>query len=465
MVSIIILTYNKYGLFLNTLEKIKKNTKIDYEIIVVDNSDKDNPVREFIGTLQQQDGFQVILNDENVGFARGVNQGIKIAKGEHICFLNDDTEVSEEWLTKMLKHFDKKDRKGKNRKIGAVAPMSDVVMGWQKRSAYKDFDDEHEVPYLIGLCLLIPRKVLDKVGLLDEKFFFGYEDIDWSIRATDKGYTLIIAQDVFVRHFGGVSVNKEAYEKFEPIGKKVMIEKWGIERVSQTLRYRPLVSIALPYQQISYIRFEHNLRGLKRPFSHEFIETYRTPTAVARNLLASVSIRMGTKYHFFVDTDMELPPDALVRLMSHKKDICSGFAYKRQTPYTPTTMKWNKKKLIFEWRDWANKGLRRIDGIGMFCCLIRTKVFEQFGEKEVPFDSRHKRQEDLDFCLKVTNKGFSIWCDTDFEIIHLGNQERVGRKYFLMYQQFEKEIREKQSGIKIPKGKIILPNDKDFRIK
>jgi len=457
MVSIIILAYEKLGLLINTLEKIKINTKVEHEIIIVENSNKDSSTRKFVGTLQNKDNYKIILNDENVGFAKGVNQGIKIAKGEHICFLNDDTEVSEEWLTKMLKHFETKDRKGKDRKVGAVAPMSDVVMGWQKASAYKDFDDEHEVPYLIGLCLLIPRKVLNKVGLLDEQFYFGEEDLDWSMRATDKGYKLIIAQDVFVRHFGGVSVDKEQYDKFFPVGRKKLIEKWGQEKIVETTRYRPLVSIALPYQQMSYIKFEHNLRDLRKPFAHEYIETYRTPTAVSRNLLASLSIRLGSKYHFFTDTDMELPPEAIIRLMSHKKDICSAFAYKRQPPYTPTTMKWNKKKQVFEWRDWANQGLRRVDGIGMFCCLIRTEVFSKFGEKEIPFESYHKRQEDLDFCLKVKDKGFAIYCDTDFEIIHLGNEERVGRKYFLMFQQFEKEMREKQGGIIIPDKKIIKP--------
>jgi len=455
MVSIIILAYEKLGLLINTLNKIKQNTKVEHEIIIIDNSNKDSSTRKFVGTLQNKDNYRIILNDENVGFARGVNQGIKLAKGDYICLLNDDTEPSENWLTKMLKHFEKKDKKGKDRKIGAVAPMSDIVMGWQKQSAYKDFDDEHEVPYLIGLCLLIPRKVLDDVGLLDEQFYFGEEDLDWSMRATDKGYILIVAQDVFVRHFGGVSVDKEAYDKFFPIGRKKLIEKWGQERIVKTTRYRPLVSIALPYQQVSYIKFEHNLRDLRKPFTHEFVETYRTPTAVARNLLASLSIRLGSKYHFFVDTDMKLRPETLIRLMSHKKDIVSAFAYKRQPPYTPTTMKWNKKKLVFEWRDWANKGLRKVDGIGMFCCLIRTKVFEQFGEKEIPFESKHKRQEDLDFCLKVKDKGFSIWCDTDLEIIHLGNQEEVGRKYFLMYKQFQSEMNKKN--IIIPKSNLTIP--------
>lgn len=163
MVSIIILTFEKLGLLINTLNKIKQNTKVEHEIIIVDNGNPLSSARKFIVTLQNKENYKIILNNENVGFARGVNQGIKVAKGDYICLLNDDTEPSPEWLTKMLKHFDTKDRRGKKRKVGAVAPMSDVVMGWQQRNSYKDFDDEHDVPYLIGLCLLIPKKVLDKV--------------------------------------------------------------------------------------------------------------------------------------------------------------------------------------------------------------------------------------------------------------------------------------------------------------
>jgi len=214
MISIIILAYEKLGLLINTLTKIKLNTKVEHEIIIVDNSNKDSSTRKFVVTLQNKENYKVILNDENVGFARGVNQGIKIAKGDYICLLNDDTEVSEDWLTKMLKHFEKKDRKNRSRKVGAVAPMSDIVAGWQQRSNYKDFDDEHDVPFLIGLCLLIPKKVLNKVGLLDEQFFVGEEDLDWSMRAVDKGYKLIVAQDVFIRHFGGITLDKKEYGKY-----------------------------------------------------------------------------------------------------------------------------------------------------------------------------------------------------------------------------------------------------------
>ena len=459
MISIIILAYNKLGLLINTLEHIKLNTKVEHEIIIVDNSNKDSSTRKFIGTLQNKDNFKVILNDENVGFARGVNQGIKIAKGDYICLLNDDTEVSENWLTLMLNHFETKDRKGKKRKVGAVAPMSDIVMGWQKMNGYKDFDDEHDVPYLIGICLLIPKKVLNKVGLLDEQFFFGEEDLDWSMRAVDKGYNLIIAQDVFVKHFGGVTTTKEHYEKYFPEQRKKLILKWGEDRVNETVKYRPLVTIALAYHQISHVLFEHHLRGLQKPFTYQVIETFGTPIDVARNTLAGMSMGLGSKYHFFIDTDMEVQPNTISKLMSYKKDVVSAFAYKRNPPFTPVTMKWNKKKLQFGWRDWANQGLKRVDGIGMFCCLIRTEVFTKFSSSEFPFEPSIKRREDLEFCLKLDTKGIRIFCDTDFEIIHLGNQERIGRKHFLMYQEFLKKQKE-QKGEKtliVPKGRIIKP--------
>ena len=457
MISIIILAFEKLGLLINTLEKIKLNTKVEHEIIIIDNSNKDSSTRKFIKTLQNKENYKIILNEINSGFAKGVNQGIKIAKGDYICLLNDDTEVSENWLTLMLKHFETKDRRGKKRKVGAVAPMSDVVMGWQKISAYKDFDDEHDVPFLIGLCLLIPKKVLDKIGLLDEQFFFGEEDLDWSMRATDKGYKLIIAQDVFVRHFGGVSVDKKQYDKYFPAQRKKLLLKWGEERVNETTRYRPLVTIALPYHQVSYVKFEHFRDALQTPFACKNIRTYQTPIDIARHQLAGFSMQLGSKYHFFVDTDMRLRPETIIRLMSHKKDVCSAYAYSRQIPYTPTTMKWNKKKLAFEWRDYANQGLKRVDGVGVFCCLIRTEIFYKFSPKEFPFEPSIKRREDLGFCLKLMEKGVKIHCDTDFEIKHIGDRQEIGRQQYLAYIEFEKMLKEKQGGLIVPKGKIIKP--------
>jgi len=330
-------------------------------------------------------------------------------------------------------------------------------MGWQQKGHYKDFDYEHEVPFITGICLLIPKKVLDKVGLLDEQFFFSEEDLDWSMRATDKGYKLIIAQDVFVRHFGGETTKKKSNDEFLSAQRNKLIAKWGKERVGEIVRYRPLVIIALPYQQVSSIKFEHYRDGLQTPFNCKNMRTYQTPTDIARNQLAGWSVQVGSKYLFFVDTDMILRPETLVRLMSHKKDVCSAYAYSRQPPYTPTTMKWNKKKLAFELKDYANQGLKRVDGVGMFSCLIRTEVFSKFSSKEFPFEPSIKRREDLGFCLKLMEKGVKIYCDTDFEIKHLGDQQEIGRQQYLAYKEFEKRLKEKQGGLIVPKGKIIKP--------
>ena len=87
--SIITLTYNKLKYTKKYVESLFKYTK-DFELIIVDNGSTDG-TREYLKSL---DNIKLILNDENVGFSKGNNQGLEIAEGEYIAFLNNDISLS-----------------------------------------------------------------------------------------------------------------------------------------------------------------------------------------------------------------------------------------------------------------------------------------------------------------------------------------------------------------------------------
>lgn len=237
--SIIILTYNKLEYTQMCIESIREfTTKNSYEIIVVDNNSSDGTVE----WLKSQKDLKVIFNKENLGFPKGCNQGINIASGENILLLNNDVIVTPNWLDNLDKAL------WSDEEIGAVGAVSNSCSYYQQINVtYKNTNEmiEFAKKYnksnknfwdyrtkLIGFCMLIKKSVLEKVGVLDERFTPGnFEDDDLSFRIIKEGYKLLLCKDTFIHHFGSVSFNDKnnEYIKILENNMKKFEEKWGFD--------------------------------------------------------------------------------------------------------------------------------------------------------------------------------------------------------------------------------------------
>ena len=235
--SIIIVTFNGLEYTKLCIESIRKFTKRgSYEIIVIDNNSTDG-TKEWISN---QDDLKIILNEDNLGFTAACNEGISIDVGD-ILLLNNDIIVTPRWLENLNKAL------YSNSNIGAVGPVSNYVSNNQQvdinySNIYEmlEFANEFNISNnelweyrikLIGYCYLIKKEVVDKVGVLDERFTPGhYEDDDISIRILCSGYNLLVCKDTFVHHFGSAS-----FKKKDGLGASIstnyykFIEKWGFE--------------------------------------------------------------------------------------------------------------------------------------------------------------------------------------------------------------------------------------------
>ena len=193
LVSIIIPTVDPWQDQLQRcLDTISRYTPLAIEIIIVDNG-SGHGIWPF-GNLR----IERIHNETNLGFAHACNQGIATAKGRHIVLLNDDVEVTDGWLERMLEAMQPYED------VGLVGPMSDNVSGPQNGPAVPG---AKPVPImrLVGHCLLISRRVIDKIGGLDESFGHNFEDDDYCLRAASAGFTAHIATDAFVHHKGSAT--------------------------------------------------------------------------------------------------------------------------------------------------------------------------------------------------------------------------------------------------------------------
>ena len=197
LVSIVVLNYNAGKLLLNCIESIKKSSYQNIEILVVDNISSDNSQIE---CKKKFPDIKLIQNDENLGYCGGNNAGIKKAEGEFIIILNPDTIVETNWIDELLnaqKEFGdglyqpKILSLNEENTIQSTGNMLHVFgFGFARDKGNKVSEKKEEIEkvgYASGTCLFTTRKVLDKIGLLDEFLFLYHDDLDLGWRGAQIG--------------------------------------------------------------------------------------------------------------------------------------------------------------------------------------------------------------------------------------------------------------------------------------
>lgn len=231
--SIIIVNYNvKYFLEQCLHSALKASKNISTEIFVVDNNSVDGSAQLIREKFPQ---INFIENRENVGFSKANNQAIRQAKGKYILLLNPDTIVEEDTFSKVVDFMNRNpEAGGLGVKMidgkGAFLPESKRGLPTPWVAFYKMFgisklfpnskkfgkyhlsylneNEIHEVDVLAGAFMLLRKKTLDKIGLLDETFFMYGEDIDLSYRITLGGYKNYYYPETTIIHYKGESTKK-----------------------------------------------------------------------------------------------------------------------------------------------------------------------------------------------------------------------------------------------------------------
>jgi GT2 family glycosyltransferase len=195
----------------------------DFEIIVIDNGSKDNSVLK-LEEIASKYNLCFINNKENLGFAEGNNAGIRVARGEWILLLNNDTVFKEDFILKMAEAaMDNPDVAAIGPKIYYYDVPSKVWYNGGKITKYYNFvggfsnESGHykQVEWITGCALMINKKALEKVGLLDDDFFMYNEDVDWCIRARKAGLSLIYTPYAGLWHIGSKTTSESFKKSFQ----------------------------------------------------------------------------------------------------------------------------------------------------------------------------------------------------------------------------------------------------------
>jgi GT2 family glycosyltransferase len=185
-------------------------------VILVDNDSSDGTAE---AVYTQYPAVCVIRQEENLGFAEGNNVGIRHAldlDADYVLLLNNDTTIAADAIARCVEvaqlHPD----------IGAVCPLiyfadpptliwyagatfdpsrahSGRMLGYRQLDGGQ-FAHTRETTRAVGAAVLVPRPVLEEIGLLDRGLFFLYEDVDWSLRARRAGYRIYVVPDAKVWH-------------------------------------------------------------------------------------------------------------------------------------------------------------------------------------------------------------------------------------------------------------------------
>ncbi len=224
--SVVIVSYNVRALLTACIDSVVKAAEgIDTEVFVVDNDSADDTVEVI---ARDYPWVHLIDNKENLGFSKANNMAIRQSAGEYVLLLNPDTVVAEGTLRGAVTFMDQHPEAGgagvrMHNADGTLAPESRravptpfvaarKMLGFSKRyyMSHLPWDKPGKIEVVSGAFMLLRRKAIDQVGLLDEDFFMYGEDIDLSYRLLQGGWqNWYLPLDIV--HYKGQSTQKSDF--------------------------------------------------------------------------------------------------------------------------------------------------------------------------------------------------------------------------------------------------------------
>ncbi len=245
LVSIIIPVFDKIEFTKKCIESLFKHIPgdISFEIIIIDNNSSDSTPEYLFNLAGENHNVRIISKKENLGFAKANNQGADLAKGKYLMLLNNDTEVQQGWLKPLIDtvEFDPTIGAAGSKMLypdGSIQHAGVVLLEDNNagdplvarhiyRKMQSDLRDAN-IPFkyraLTAACLLVRKEAYISIGGLDEKYFNGYEDVDFCLRLFRNGWNLVYQPESVIIHYESQSGDERFKEKNNNI--KLFHEKW-----------------------------------------------------------------------------------------------------------------------------------------------------------------------------------------------------------------------------------------------
>jgi GT2 family glycosyltransferase/glycosyltransferase involved in cell wall biosynthesis/Flp pilus assembly protein TadD len=280
MTSIVIPVFNQVNYTMQCVDRIRSSTMTPYELIIINNGSTDG-TKEYLDSLQSA-GIKIQHLAENTGFVNACNQGAKLASGEYLVFLNNDTLPEDGWLEALITAAEQIPNVGA---VGAKLLYPDGVLQEAGSIVFSDStpwnygkrDDAEkpqynyirEAPYCSAACLLIRRKLFEQIGGFDKRYSPAYwEDVDLAFEVRKRGLKVMYQPAARVVHFegvtGGTDVNS-GYKKYQVRNREIFREKWASELKQQPVfDSNKLKSASIQNSNSRVLAIDHYLPAIDR---------------------------------------------------------------------------------------------------------------------------------------------------------------------------------------------------------
>jgi GT2 family glycosyltransferase/predicted O-methyltransferase YrrM len=267
LVSIIIPTKNRCELLRRCLTSIEsKSTYSNYEIIVVDNDSDDPETLGYLDQLRRLPRHIILSFHDEFGYSRIINLATRHANGSHMVFLNNDTEVvTADWIQAMLEH-------SQRNSVGAVGAKlifpdgkiqhAGVILGLGGLAGHAFYNLPAGNPGYFGLphvirncsavtaaCMMVRRDVFQNLNGFDEGFKVEFGDVDFCLRAGQRGYSIVYTPYAVLKHHEGATRGRYSPHLND---RKLFAERWGHLLLDGDPYYNPNLSLLSANYAVSF---------------------------------------------------------------------------------------------------------------------------------------------------------------------------------------------------------------------
>ncbi len=267
LISIITVNYNQSRVTCDLLASLRDVTYSNIEILVVDNGSPDDDPESM---KKQFPEIKLIISKDNLGFAGGNNLAVLESQGDYLLFINNDTEVQPDFLEPMVELFQT------NEHIGMVSPkirfhhtpdtiqyagytpmhpitFRQYLVGYRQVDKGQ-FEQTMETYSVHGAAMMIPRKVIQEVGMMADLFFLYYEEHDWVGRIKRAGYKAFYQPKSLVYHKESISTGKESPLKTYYLTRnRILFARRNSKPSVLWLNYLYFAFIMIPKNSLQYL--------------------------------------------------------------------------------------------------------------------------------------------------------------------------------------------------------------------
>ncbi|MFD1597918.1 glycosyltransferase family 2 protein [Halobellus rarus] len=254
-VGIVVLTWENYGETSDCLDSLESISYPNYRVVVVDNGSEDGSLERL---RREYEWCEFVANDENLGFARGNNAGIRHALDagvDYVLLLNDDTIVTEDFLEPLVETAERYERVAA---VGGVIHHAET--GEIHNAGYRFYpwaggkarlirepprDEPYPVDYVQTCLVLLDPDFLTEISLLNDAYFLGMEDVDLAWKARARGWKVLTTPDSKIYHRIGLTGGTSPFMTYHSTRNKLQFAAENFSLTERTMFYPSFAAVLL----------------------------------------------------------------------------------------------------------------------------------------------------------------------------------------------------------------------------